>query len=282
MTRILPGIGLALGEGPVWDERTRRLWFVDIAAGRLFRADPESGLHESWDWGEKISCLALTESGEAVMVAGVSGIWRFRPESGGKELWRPFPDLAPGMRPNDGKAGPDGAFWVGTMEDRDDRGPAGKLYRFAPDGGVEVMAEGLVTPNGLDWSPDGTRMYLAETRALEVVQFDFDAKTGQIGNRRPFVTLAPDQGKPDGAAVDAAGIYWVCGIYAGKVWGFDPDGAPAGSVAVGAEMVTMPCFGGPALDRLYVTSLSRAGKTDAGLHALPAPAPGRPAWRFGG
>lgn len=281
MTRLLPAIGLTLGESPLWDDRAGWLYWVDITAGRLHALDPGSDAHETWDWDEKISALALAAEGTALMVAGVSGLWRFDPGTGERTLHAAFPDLGPGMRPNDGKAGPDGAFWVGTMEDRDDRGPAGKLYRFAPDGCVEVKAEGLVTPNGIDWSPDGARMYLAETRALTVAQFDFDAATGTLSRRRPFVTLQEGQGKPDGAAVDAKGVYWVCGIYSGTVWGFDAAGRPAGSVPVGAEMVTMPCFGGPGLDRLFVTSLSRAGRPEAGLYALDPGITGRPAWRFG-
>lgn len=291
MHRLFPDLGFVLGESPVWDDRSARLYCVDIEARRLYRLDPAGPQVESFDWPEKISCIGLTDPGPELLVAGVSGLWRFHPETGVRELWAAFPDLPTGQRPNDGKVGPDGAFWVGTMEDRNDRGPAGRLYRFDPDGGVQIMAEGLTTPNGLDWSPDGRQMYRAETRALEILQHDFDPATGTVSEPRPFVRLTPEQGKPDGAAVAADGSYWVCGIYAGRVWGFHPDGRPAGSLPVDAAMVTMPCFGGAALDQLYVTSLAQDGQASAGLFGGAAvvtgqpdhpatPLQGRPAWRF--
>ena len=280
MTRILPKLQLRLGESPVWDDRENRLFWVDIDACRLFRLDPETEVFEQFDWPEKISCIGLTETGHDLLVAGVSGLWRFDPHTGDKHLWCAFPDLPAGQRPNDGKVGPDGAFWVGTMEDRSDRAANGCLYRFAPDGTVQIMAKGLTTPNGLEWSPDGQRMYRAETRALEIVQYDFNPATGQMSNERSFATLRPEQGKPDGAAVSADGTYWVCGIYAGTIWAFDPDGSPAGAIEVDAEMVTMPCFGGPDLDQLFVTSLSSEGAPDAGLLRMPAPCRGLPTRRF--
>lgn len=267
VTQLLPDVPFALAECPIWDDRRQCLFWVDITAGRLHALWHQGARHESWGFDEKISCIGLTEGGD-LLVAGISGIWRFGPEDGARVLWAQFPPQGAGMRPNDGKIGPDGAFWVGTMEDRDDRGAKGSLFRFAADGSVRQALSGLVTPNGLEWSPDGRQMYLAETRALQVTRWTFDRQTGQITAPEPFVTLKAEQGKPDGAVVDASGTYWICGIYAGKVLAFDPEGRLLHEIEVGTAMVTMPCFGGPALDLLFVTSLSRGDDTPGGLRRV--------------
>lgn len=281
--RLVPDLEMLLGESPLWDDRTARLYWVDINAGRLWASDADGGQPADWDFGEKISALGLWGAGALLAVAGVSGLWRFDPATGEKGLLAAFPDLPGDQRPNDGKVGPDGAFWVGTMQDRDDRGPAGKLYRFSADGTVQVMADGLTTPNGIGWSPDGAWMYLAETRDRLIRRFPFDPETGSLGAAEIFATLTNAEGKPDGALVAADGSYWVAGIYAGMLIGFAPDGSRIGRIEVGAEMVTMPCFGGPLLDQLFATSLARRDAPGA-IWRVPVPLAGlvgRAPYRFG-
>lgn len=272
-SRLVPDLEMSLGESPLWDDRAARLYWVDINAGWLWSSDAEGGALAQWDFGEKISALGLWGAGALLAVAGVSGLWRFDPATGEKALFAAFPDLPENQRPNDGKVGPDGAFWVGTMQDRDDRGPAGKLYRFRADGDVTIALEGLTTPNGIGWSPDGASMYLAETRARTIRRFAFDPTTGSLGAGAVFATLTDDEGKPDGALVAADGSYWVAGIYAGQLIGFAPDGSRIGRIEVGAEMVTMPCLGGVGLDQLYATSLAR-GDAPGAIWRVPAPRAG--------
>ncbi|MDE4193113.1 SMP-30/gluconolactonase/LRE family protein [Phaeobacter gallaeciensis] len=279
-TRLLPELDMSLAESPLWDDRAARFYWVDINAGTLHGCDVDGAGHEAWDFGEKISALGLMGEGALLMVAGVSGLWCFDPVEGEKVLQIPFPDLPTIQRPNDGKVGPDGAFWVGTMEDRDDRGPEGRLYRFTASNVVQVKLGGLTTPNGIAWSPDGRWMYLAETRALTIHRFSFDAKTGSIGSGEVFATLAEGEGKPDGAMVAADGSYWVAGIYSGKILGFRPDGTRLGAIEVSPEMVTMPCLGGVGLDQLLVTSLAR-GDVRGGIWAIETNLVGQPSHRFG-
>lgn len=281
VTRLLPDRRFGLGEGPVWDEREQLLYFVDIAARALHRLNPATGEHVEWAFDEKISCLGLT-TGAAVLVSGQSGLWLLDPVSGDRALRFPIPAMPADMRTNDGKIGPDGAFWVGTMTDSDTRGPDGYLMRIAPDGRVQVVLRGLTTPNGMGWSADGRQFFYAETRDRAVDLFDV-AADGALSNRRRFATLAPDQGRPDGAAMDAEGHYWVAGIDAGRVNRLSPEGRVVMHVDLPTPMVTMPCFGGPDLRTVFVTSLIRKGDESlaaGGLYAFRAPCAGRPAQRF--
>jgi sugar lactone lactonase YvrE len=264
VTAAVPGLTCTLAESPVWDDRRHMLFWVDIPAGRVHGLCLAENHHCHWDMGEPVSAIGLTE-GERILVAGKSGIWTLSPKTGDRTLWCAIAEFGGGMRPNDGKIGPDGAFWVGTMEDRDDRGQAGKLYRIDKDGTARVMLDGLVTPNGIEWTPDGRRMFLAETRELVVRAWDFDPATGDMSNPRDHLRFQSHQGKPDGAIMDAGGTYWVCGIYSASMWGFAPDGTLIGEIRLDHPMVTMPCLAGAGLDQLFVTSLTRKGSGEGTL-----------------
>lgn len=268
--RLLPDHTFTLGEGPSWDERTGKLYWVDIRAPSLHCLHLESGAHECWEWPEVISCTGLAESGE-ILVGGVSGIWAFDPQTSRKKIRFPIPRLDEGVRTNDGKVGPDDSFWLSTMQDSDDRGPVGKLMRIGADGDVRVMLEGITTANGLEFSLDGGTLYLSDTRELWIDAWDYDAKHRTLTNRRRFAVLGEGEGKPDGAALDQTGAYWVAGIYSGQVHRFSPNGDRLGAQTLPAKMLTMPCFGGSDLKTLFVTSLS-PGKAlncqDGGLFSI--------------
>ncbi|MET0311008.1 MAG: SMP-30/gluconolactonase/LRE family protein, partial [Burkholderiaceae bacterium] len=123
------------------------------------------------------------------------------------------------------------------------------------------LARDMVVPNGLAFSPDGRTMYLSDShpKVQTVWAFDYDTATGTPSNRRVFVDMHPLPGRPDGAAVDADGCYWICGNDAGLVHRFTPDGELDRSLAVPVKKPAMCAFGGPQLDTLYVTSIRPGG-----------------------
>src|SRR6185312_8175453 len=114
----------------------------------------------------------------------------------------------PHLRVNDGKADPAGGVWAGTMG-IDDPGPDGTLYRLAPDWSVQARLTGLTVPNGIGWSPDGTRMYFTDTTWSRIDAFDYDAPSGQTTDRRTFAEIPAALGLPDGLTVDEDGCVWV-------------------------------------------------------------------------
>ncbi len=269
---------LEVGKSPVWDPATGRLLFVDILAPALFRLDPESGAVERWDMPEALGAIGLCPNGQ--VVAGLrSGVFLYDLDRRKLELLvRPEPDR-PQNRLNDGKVGPDGAFWIGSMDDRADKTAVAALYRVTADGGCTRMVEGLTVSNGLGWTPDGRTMFHSDSRQTWICAWDFDPATGAMSNRREIRRMRDDEGRPDGAAVDAEGCYWSAGVSAGCLNRIGPDGTLLRSIAMPCLSPTMPCFGPDG--RLFVTSLTaeRDGRRDAGRSGSWTSAWQAPEWR---
>jgi sugar lactone lactonase YvrE len=282
VTRLID-IPLGLGENPLWDDRTGKLLFVDISAPALFRLDPETRALERWEMPSTIGSFGLCADGRAI-VALRQGVHFFDFASGTFEfVVHPEPD-APYNRLNDGKVGPDGRFWVGSMDDTPDKQPRAALYRIDWDGTAIRMVDGLVVSNGLAWSPDGRTMFHSDSRGKFVAAYDYDLATGDISNRRVLASPQEEDGRPDGGATDAGGRYWSAGVSAGCLNCYAPDGTIERKLVLPMPAPTMPCFGGPDLRTLYVTSLTtdRTGEKVAGtLVGLDAGVAGTPVARFG-
>ena len=244
----------AVGESPVWSARERALYWVDILAARVQRWIPETGEQRSWQLPAVVGSIGLRQAG-GIVAALRTGFHLIDLDSGALEfLCHPEPET-PGNRLNDGKVSPDGRFWAGTMDDRLAKEKTAHLYRLDADHRCRRMASGVVVSNGLAWSPDGRTLYRSDSRAAAIWRHAYDLATGDIGPQQAFVTVQPEWGRPDGAAVDAEGCYWSCGVSAGRLNRFSPDGELIEYVELPITHPTMPCFGGDGLKTLYVTSL---------------------------
>ena len=271
-----------VGESPVWDDTTGRLWWVDIRAPTLLRTDPATGGTETWPMPAPVGSLGLCRSG-AVLVALKTGIHRFDPRDGALDLLAaPEPGL-PGNRLNDGKISPEGRFLVGSMDDVAHRDPTGALWRLDPGArDCAKLCDGLVISNGLAWSPDGRTLWHADSRRPAIWTWRYDPATGAISDRRLVAEPSEDVGRPDGAAVDVEGGYWSAGVTAGRLNRWLPDGTLDRIVELPVRWPTMPCFGGAGLRTLFVTSLRRdgAGPDDGRLLSLDVGIAGVPVGRF--
>mgnify|MGYP003383502365 CR=1 FL=1 len=98
----------------------------------------------------------------------------------------------------------------------------------------------------------------------KVWAFDFDLATGVLANGREFLDMTAMPGRPDGAAVDVGGNYWICANDAGQIHRFSPSGQHLASLEVPVAKPSMCAFGGPGLNTLLVTSIQPLGPV-AGL-----------------
>jgi sugar lactone lactonase YvrE len=88
--------------------------------------------------------------------------------------------------------------------------------------------------------------------------FDLELQTATLSNERDFVDMLPRPGRPDGAAVDAQGNYWICANDAGQIHRFNPQGQLLSSIEVPVSKPSMCAFGGPEMNLLFVTSIQPA------------------------
>ncbi|MCC8236787.1 SMP-30/gluconolactonase/LRE family protein [Pinisolibacter aquiterrae] len=247
-----------LGESPLWDDRRDRLFFVDIAAGEIHHVSAEGSSHRVWPAPipERATALGLTTAGRLV-VALTRSVVLFDPDAG---TWETLAEIDVGpstMRLNDGKVGPDGAFWVGSMDETPERPPIAALWRVSADGAVEKKLDGLRVANGLAWDAAGTTMYLADSRGPWIDRFTFDPATGTLSDRARLATLDDATGRPDGGCCDVIGHYWSAGVSSGHINRFAPDGRLLEHWDLPVDFPTMPCFGGEGMRTLFVTSLDR-------------------------
>ncbi len=262
------------GEGPVWSSRWGGLRWVDMLAGDVLSLAADGTVRRR-HVGDVAAAVRPRRGGGAV-IAVERG---FALEGQDGALTRLDPVWSdPSIRMNEGGCDPDGRFWCGSMA-YDQRPRAASLYRLDPDGSSHRVLTDVTISNGLDWSPDGSLAYYADTATHRIDVFDYDRDAGLTG-RRPFVRLA-DDGNPDGLTVDADGGIWVALNGSGVVHRYRGDGVLEEVVELPTAKVTACAFGGPDLDQLFVTT-SREGmgpdddpvagslfRADAGVRGLP-------------
>lgn len=259
----------AVGECPVWVGEENALYWVDIPAGGLQRWSADTGQVSAWKTPEMLACIARHADGS--WVAGMeSGFFQLRPHNDGSLDSEPLAGIdhsRPDMRLNDGRCDRQGRFWAGSMVlDMGANAAEGRLYRYSAGqrGPVDAQLNGFIVPNGLGFSPDGRTMYLSDSHPAvqQIWAFDYDIDSGTPSNRRLFVDMNHYAGRPDGAAVDAEGGYWICANDAGLIHRFTPDGRLDRSLAVPVKKPSMCAFGGSRLDTLFVTSIRPADDHD--------------------
>ena len=258
----------AVGESPVWHAGEQAWYWVDIPVRRIWRLDHRSGRLRCWRAAEMVACIAPRAEGG--LIAGmVSGLFALDLLDDGGVHAAPLAapsELAPGMRFNDGRCDRQGRFWAGTMwMDMAAALPVGRLYRYDREAGLSPpLVSGLVTQNGLAFAPDGRTMYLSDSHPTRrrVWAFDYDADSGEPYGQRLFVDMADMTGRPDGASVDIDGCYWVAGNDGGSLLRFTPAGALDRELALPFAKPSMPCFGGPDLDTMLITSIAAPGRED--------------------
>lgn len=282
-----------LGECPVWSVPEQVLYWVDIRAPALHRLDPATGANRTWPLPSRVGAFGLREfgageSGSAV-VALVDG-FHLLDLATGERAFLVGPEHVPGTRFNDGKVSPDGRFWAGTMDEERLSRPIAALYRLDPDRTLHRVFDELIVSNGLGWTADGRTMYHSDSKAEVVWAYDYDPETGMPSNRRVLARPTEEIGRPDGAAVDVEGCYWSAGISAGVLNRWTPDGRLDRSIPLPCSNPTAPCFGGPDLTTIYVTSLRHdlppevlaAKPLSGGIFAVEVDVPGVPIARYAG
>jgi len=278
-----------LGEGACWDHDKQCLYWLDILNCEVHIFDPASGQDRLHKTPYHVTLVQPTTRGDLILGTKM-GIARMDPNSGAfQELVDPEADI-PTNRFNDGKPGPDGRLYAGTIA-YDGSDKQANFWRIEKDLSYTCLLDHVGNANGLCWSPDETTLYWIDTKTNCVFAFDWDATTGDISNRRVAVDVPREVGHPDGMTIDADGHLWTAlwGGYGVAKW--DPlTGKMLEKVTCPAENVTCPSFGGPDLDILYFTTAIKgrdaSTPSDApgagNLYAARPGAKGLPGYKFDG
>ena len=292
-----------LGESPFWDPEEQRLYWLDIPGRQLLRTRPGTGEVDRWDLPQDPGCVAPVAGASGALVLALrDGIYRARAWGGALEQLAPALHDVATTRFNDGKCDALGRLWVGTIYEPRDAARAA-LYcldmQAAAQPALQQMATGVTTANGLAWSPDAAHLYWADTPSHTVSRRAFDLAGATLGPPQVFQAFAPKPpgwqsgqpgygGRPDGAAVDVQGNYY-CALFEGaRILKIAPDGTVLAEIPVPAQCPTMPCFGGPGLKTLFVTT-ARDKRPEAELQrwpqsgcvfAMPVEVPGLPVQFF--
>lgn len=278
----------ALGESPFWHPQEQTLYWVDIPGKQVCRANVYMGTVDRWDMPSEPGCIAPAVSG-GLVIARRDGVFRAREWRGALELITTLPYDTAAVRANDGKCDALGRFWVGTI-DEPKANMAGALYSIDCRAGrtplVQQHAGNALTGNGLGWSPDGRTTYWADTPNHVIHAWDFDVQANGLSAHRIFQQLPPKpsdwqwdaprntnglpayRGRPDGAAVDVQGNYYVAMFEGQRICKFSPNGQLLTEIPVPAMCPTMPCLGGEDGRTLYVTT-ARYNRSDPELAAFP-------------
>ena len=272
--RVAVPAAALLGESPVWHPREKVLYYADIPGHKLQRFDPSSGDLRHWEFDTDVASFAPRLDG-TLLLAMRDGLWHFDPASGErKQVAEPEYDPET-ERFNDGKADPQGRFWVGTIYEP--REPPRASFSCFANGKLTKKFDGITVGNGLAWSPNGRTMHWSDTKAHTIYAADFDPPTGTLSRQRVFASfpvkqpgqsLAAYGGRPDGAAMDAEGCYWAAMFEGQRIVRLSPEGEVVREVALPVRCPTMPCFGGPDLKTLYITT-SRENRPPAELIEQP-------------
>ena len=244
-----------LGEGLRWDSRRNELLVIDIIDGRVYRTRVvDSGalslVREYWVPGTVGAVAPMGGDDNGWMLATGRGFVHLGPDGS----LRPIAQVAPvGSRMNDGACDPQGRLWAGALAE-DFRPGAGSLYRLERDGRVDVMLDGLTISNGLDWSPDGMVMYLADSGPREGPRLRL-RRRDRDDFRRPG-THHGGRGGGRARRLDRRRRRRPVGgdLRRGRVHRYSADGVLRQVLDVPAEQCTSCAFAGAGLNQLYVTT----------------------------
>jgi sugar lactone lactonase YvrE len=254
-----------LGEGPVWDTKQKRIFWIDILKGEIQYFYPDSNEHRMCKLGQMLGAIAFKRSG-GMIAALKGGFATIDLNNGTMQLISEVETDLPDNRFNDGKCDPAGRFWAGTMSISNTPN-AGSLYVLEKDLTVNTKIIGVTCSNGMAWSPDHNTLYYIDTPTRNVVAYNYDVLNGNITNMRVVINIPKGKGYPDGMTIDNEGMLWVALWSGWNVIRYNPyTGKQLHQITLPVSQVTSCVFGGDTMEDLYITS-AKVGLSEHELKA---------------
>jgi gluconolactonase len=248
--------GFQFTEGPVWVEAEGALLFSDIPASRIYRLSQSGKVSVFREPSNQANGLACDQQGRLIACEhGTRRVTRTEADGAITVLAEQFQ----GKRlnsPNDVIVAKDGSVYFTDppygIKPQEQEQPMQGVYRIAPDGELTCLINDFDCPNGLVFSPDQSRLYIADSSLIRHVRvFDVHAD-GSLAGGEVFCNMAKEPpGVPDGMCCDRNGNLFCTGP--GGVWVIDPTGVHLGTIVL-PEPPANCTWGGSDLSHLYITA----------------------------
>ncbi|MFT6935727.1 MAG: sugar lactone lactonase YvrE [Saprospiraceae bacterium] len=260
-----------LGEGSIWNHKTKELWWIDIEGQTLNTYNPKTDVSRTIDVKERIGTVVPSQDGLSAILALQTGIWKMDMKTEEKSMLTMLESDTANIRLNDGKCDPAGRLWVGSMHLNQIEHAANLFQVTETEQQVSFkkMQDSVTISNGIIWSLDEKTMYYIDTKRGNVRAYDYDKSTGDISNERVVITVSDTLGYPDGMAIDREGMLWIALWNGDCVSRWNPNtGELLQTIPVPAHNISSCAFGGENLDILYITS-AKVDMTEEELKAKP-------------
>jgi sugar lactone lactonase YvrE len=258
-----------LGEGAFWHPLRQEFFWFDITGRSLH------SLAQSWMFDEMVSAAGWV-SDDLILIASELRLFLFSLSSGKTRSLTALEADNLRTRSNDGRADPQGGFWIGTMGKQAENG-AGAIWRWH-QGELRKLYPAISIPNAICFAPDGKSACFTDTPTRQIMRVALDTEGWPVGQPELWIDLTTDGLNPDGAVFDATGALWLAQWGSARVAQYGPDGQFRQAIGVGAAHSSCPAFGGPGLTTLFCTTarqgIARPGPLDGATFAGPAPVAG--------
>jgi sugar lactone lactonase YvrE len=235
-----------LGEGPLWHPKRGQLFWFDILNKKLLSRVGDTALE--WQFTEMCSAAGWVSEND-LLIASETQLFLFNLQTGAQRPIAPLEADNQLTRSNDGRADPQGGFWIGTMGKKTEKG-AGAICRYYR-GGLRRLYAGITISNAICFAPNGKTAYFTDTVTAKVMRVALDSEGWPLGDPQLYLDL---QTNPDGAVIDRAGNMWLAEWGSSRVGCYDATGALIGQADFDAPNTSCPAFGGPDLTTLYCTT----------------------------
>jgi sugar lactone lactonase YvrE len=258
-SRCLVNPRCGLGEGPIWDARSQRLYWVDILEQRIYRYDPADRSTASWTTPEQVGFVFVGEDG-GLLAGFKSGLHHVALGVDGTVTASRIDRVDGGradVRFNDATRDAEGWIWACTLGGSAEE-PLGTYYRYDVELNRRTVDEGYLIANGPALSPDRRLLYTVETRGhpgrRKGVYVSSITSAGQLEEQRLLIGWDAYDSDPDGVVTDSEGNLWLGEFRGNMLRRFSPEGTQIAAVPLPAWNATKPAFGGAQGDLIYVTS----------------------------
>ena len=245
---IIDDTPCALGEGPIWHPERQQFFWFDILNKRLHTVG------KYWEFDEYVSAAGWVDH-DTFLIASATQLFTFDLETEEETYVCGLESDNAVTRSNDGRADPQGGFWIGTMGFNAEE-KAGAIYRYYR-GELRRLFDNVTITNAICFAPCGTIAYYTDTIVGKLMATDLDADGWPTGKPRLIVDLSDEDFGIDGAVVDADGNIWNAQWGASRVAQYAPDGTFLQAVTFPASQTSCPAFGGTDLKTLYCTSATQ-------------------------